>query len=152
MDGIAGAIPAGGAIIAFRGAYAFLSNAYDTTVRFEGADYPTVEHAYLAARTTDEAARAPVRRAATPHEARRLGYRLIPRDDWEHVRVTVMWELVEQKFRRHPEFAERLLATGQDVLVNGGGDAFWGVSGLRGANYLGRILMGVRAELAASPP
>jgi predicted NAD-dependent protein-ADP-ribosyltransferase YbiA (DUF1768 family) len=59
-----------------------------------------------------------------------------------------MEELVRRKFA-DPELAEKLLATGDEELVEGNtwNDRFWGVCRGEGRNELGKILMRVRAEL-----
>lgn len=134
----------------FRGEYAFLSNFYPADVVLDGVLYPSVEHAFQAAKTLDPAERRAIQHARTPAEARRMGRRVNLRPDWEVVRCDVMYDLVRQKFRRHSGLARRLLATGQEELVelNTWGDTFWGVCGSRGENRLGKILMAVRAELA----
>jgi hypothetical protein len=69
---------------------------------------------------------------------------------WEESKVRVMHGLVLQKFTRHPELGEQLLATRGRELIEGNtwGDRFWGVCGGQGQNYFGHILMEVRAYLA----
>lgn len=136
-------------ITSFDGEHAFLSNFHPSPVTFEGTIYPTVEHAFQAAKTDDPRERAAVLAQATPGGAKRLGRRLTLRPDWDEARVPVMHVLVYEKFANHPDLAERLLATGDAELVegNGWGDVFWGVCRGVGANNLGRILMQVRAQL-----
>jgi ribA/ribD-fused uncharacterized protein len=75
------------------------------------------------------------------------------RDGWDGYKVAFMREIVRAKFNQHPELMEKLLATGDDVLVEGNdwGDRFWGKvkreNGLwMGENWLGKILMEVREE------
>ena len=53
--------------------YDFLSNFYPSTVSFEGMLYPTVEHAYQAAKTIDPKIREIIRKANGPGEAKKLG-------------------------------------------------------------------------------
>lgn len=132
----------------FTGEHRFLSNFWLVPVELDGAEYPTVEHAYQAAKSADPAWRARVRAAARPGDAKRLG-RAAPQLSSSFDRVAVMRALVRQKFARHAELRERLLATGDAELIEGNdwGDRFWGVSGGRGQNQLGRMLMEVRAGL-----
>lgn len=133
----------------FSGPYRYLSNFYPSLVVLDGVEYPTVEHAYQAAKTLDPNERRHILTAATPGRAKRLGRRVHLRPDWEEVKVQVMAKLVWQKFSRHPELRRQLLATGGQRLAEGNswGDVFWGVCGGRGQNYLGRILMRVRSKL-----
>jgi hypothetical protein len=136
--------------------YAFLSNFYPSEVDYPSrADihrrtYPTVEHAFQAAKTDDYLTRRSIRRAPTPQAAKRLGRQVALRSDWEDVKVRVMRGLVLQKFVRHDDLGAKLLATTGRELVEGNtwGDRFWGVCGGQGLNHLGHILMEVRAHLA----
>jgi predicted NAD-dependent protein-ADP-ribosyltransferase YbiA (DUF1768 family) len=65
------------------------------------------------------------------------------------VKVDVMRDLIAQKFAVGSELADRLLATGDQELVEGNtwGDTFWGVCDGVGENWLGRLLMERRAAL-----
>lgn len=134
-------------ITQFRGAYSFLSNFYPAPVRFEGDLYPSVEHAFQAAKTTDRKQRARFRKGS-PAEAKQNGRQLQLRPDWEHVKLGVMETLVRAKFQ-HPDLREKLLNTGTAALTEGNqwNDTFWGVCHGHGKNHLGKILMQVRREL-----
>ncbi len=138
-------------IASFHGEYRFLSNFWPSTIVYDGAVCASVEHAYQAAKCVDPAEKEMIRLASTPGRAKRLSRRVVLRTDWESVKVGVMRECVRLKFRTHADLAALLLATGDAFLMegNGWGDRFWGVCGGEGANWLGRILMEVRAELAA---
>jgi len=62
-----------------------------------------------------------------------------------------MYQVCKAKFTQNADLAERLLATGDEMLIesNDWGDRIWGqVDGL-GQNYLGKILMRIRTELKA---
>lgn len=139
----------------FRGDHDFLSNFYPAEVVFEGVAYPTVEHAFQAAKTHDYALRRKIRSAASPSSAKAMGRKLKRRDDWLSVSLTIMEELVRTKFRHHPDLRARLLATADAELIEGNnwGDEFYGCvwdskkGAWRGENHLGRILMQVRDEL-----
>lgn len=135
----------------FKGSYRFLSNFWPAKVRYEGVDYPTVEHAYQAAKTLDLEVRKQFAGLEPPSGAKRLGRKLEIRPDWDRIKLLVMEDLVRQKFQ-HPELRDLLLATESRELQEGNtwGDRFWGifppVIGY-GENHLGKILMRVRAEL-----
>ena len=135
-------------IDSFRGEYRFLSNFYPAAVELYGETYPTVEHAYQAAKTNDPAARERIRWAQRPGDAKRLGQSVQIRSDWESVKVDVMRGLLVKKFSDR-RLADMLLKTGDEELVEGNywGDRFWGVCGGDGDNWLGRLLMEVRREL-----
>lgn len=131
----------------FTGPWEFLSNYSAAPVRLDGVPYPTVEHAYQAAKTLDETVRARIADDPDPDEAKRLGRQHADRADWEEAKVPVMRSLVGQKFQ-DPALRERLLATGTAELVEGNdwGDEFWGVCGGHGQNTMGLILMAVREQ------
>jgi ribA/ribD-fused uncharacterized protein len=139
----------------FRGEYAFLSNFYAAPVEMDGAEYPTIEHAFQAAKTMDYAKRRTIRDTETPSAAKRMGRRIKRREDWFDVSLEIMKALVSQKFTCYPELGEKLLATGETELIEGNNwnDRFYGAvydttkNEWVGENHLGRILMEVRAEL-----
>ena len=125
--------------------YEFLSNFHPAPVRLDGVEYPTVEHAYQAAKTMDATERRHVGSAPTPAEAKQRGAAVTLRHDWNDVKVAVMRNLLHQKFA-DPLLRERLAATRPSALIEGNtwGDRFWGVCDGEGENWLGRVLMEIR--------
>jgi ribA/ribD-fused uncharacterized protein len=143
------------AIDSFEGDYRFLSNFYPAETVFEDLTYPTSEHAYQAAKSLDPAERQKIALAATPAEAKRLGRAVSPlRSDWETAKFDVMERCLRDKFTRHADLREKLIATGNAELIEGNtwNDRVWGVYQGQGENHLGRILMKVRAELRERDP
>lgn len=143
----------------FAGDLAFLSNFWPSRVHYpaEGpgaAVYPTVEHAFQAAKTDDPAGRERIRVAPTPAAAKRIGRQVAMRPGWEQQRVGVMRDLLLQKFSAEP-LRSQLVATGDAPLVeaNTWHDQTWGDCRCRrhaatpGRNLLGELLMEVRARL-----
>ena len=142
-------------ISAFRGSHDFLSNFYAADVEFEGAEYPTIEHAFQAAKSLDFAQRRAIKNAKSASEAKRMGRKIKRREDWFDVSLEVMEALVRQKFTRYPELKSKLLETGDAILIEGNNwnDRFYGAvydtnrNEWMGENHLGKILMKVRDEL-----
>lgn len=133
----------------FQGHYRFLSNFWPAEVVFEGHTYPSVEHAYVAAKTLSHTERFTfMDPAIRPGDVKRMGRKLHLREDWEEVKLGIMEDLVRQKFSKSP-LKEMLLMTGDQELIEGNtwGDTFWGVCRGKGQNHLGKILMKVRGEL-----
>jgi len=132
----------------FEGEHAFLSNFFQQGLEFEGRSYATAEHAFQAAKTDDPAERERVRTARTPGGAKALGKRVTLRRGWDAERVSVMEAVLRAKFA-DPGLRARLLATGAAELVEGNSwnDTFWGVCRGRGQNWLGKLLMKLRAEV-----
>lgn len=137
-------------IDSFSGEYAWLSNFYSAPVTFDNVVYPSVEHAYQAAKTLDATLR---RRFLAPDvtagKAKRWGRALPIRKDWEQVKLGVMKLLIARKFSKGSELATQLLATGDTPLVeyNTWRDTFWGVCNGVGENHLGKLLMQQRTYL-----
>jgi ribA/ribD-fused uncharacterized protein len=145
-------------IFRFKDKYWFLSNYYPAEVTVEGLTFPSSENAYQAMKVLE-----PHRRlmflSLKPGEARRLTRQIPIREDWDEVKDEVMYKVVKAKFTQNPELAEKLLATGDKILVEGTtwNDTYWGVDlfspdesspwKFRGENKLGQILMKVREEL-----
>lgn len=140
------------AINQFTGQRAFLSNFYPSRIELDGEQYPTVEHAFQAAKTLDKAERKLIRQAATPAQARRLGRKVHLRSDWEPVKGRVMRSLLQQKFA-DPELQRMLVGTGDAELVEGNtwGDRIWGCVKVKGRwvgqNRLGQLLIEIRTSL-----
>lgn len=142
------------AITRFSDAYRFLSNFYPCLIyATDGVIYPSVEHAFQAHKTLVLSDREQIARLPTPKAAKDRGRTVALREDWEHVKVTIMAALLRIKFA-DPELRRKLLETGDALLVEGNswGDNFWGVhKGSRdGKNYLGRLLMLIRDDLTRS--
>lgn len=131
----------------FRGDFGFLSNFYETSVWVDGERYPSVEHAYQAAKSSDPMTKKMIRESARPAVAKKLGYSCQLPADWDTKKLTVMRDLVRKKFE-NPLLRSLLLATEDASLVEGNtwGDKFWGVCRGVGHNHLGKILMEVREE------
>ena len=137
----------------FDGEYAFLSNFYNASCIFEEKLYPTVEHAFQAAKSLDQAERDWIAAAGSPGLAKRLGRRVNLRPDWEKVKFDVMEECLRSKFA-DPVLKQKLLATGDEELVEGNywHDNTYGncscekCKDIIGRNMLGNILMKLRTE------
>lgn len=132
-------------------AYGELSNFAPYAITLQGKRWPTSEHYFQAQKFEDSRDREEIRGASTPMLAARWGRdrKRKLRRDWERVKVGVMREAVEAKFRQHPELRALLLATGTAQLIeHTENDDFWGDGGDgHGRNELGRILMAVRDRL-----
>ncbi len=132
----------------FSGKNRWLSNFWPAEVELDGMLYSSVEHAYQAAKTLNMEDRA-LFQGITAGVAKRLGKKLVVRDDWNEVKIAVMTHLNLQKYQNHPELAANLIATGDQQLVEGNtwGDVFWGVCNGVGENHLGKILMEIRKNI-----
>ena len=135
-------------ISSFRDEYYFLSNFYEAPITYNGLTYRNNEAAFQAQKTVDEKERT-LFTEMNPSEAKHAGRRVTLRKDWENVKIDIMCDIVEAKFRQNPDLAKKLLTTGDMYLEEGNtwGDRTWGTVNGQGANNLGRILMEIRALL-----
>lgn len=144
------------AIVTFRDEHFFLSNMFLCPVTVWGESFATSEHAYQCAKFPVGEFRDRVKSANTPKSAKWVASRLgRPHRLNGHAerRFELMLEIIRAKFAM-PEMAERLLATGDLMLIEGNtwSDRRWGCvqakdGTWRGQNWLGQILMQVREEL-----
>lgn len=135
-------------IDSFQGPYRFLSNFWSVQITYEKLSYPTVEHAYQAAKTLDQADRYHIAVEDTPGRAKRAGQKLTLRDDWEEIKLDVMEQLLRLKFAEGSKLLTWLRNTQDAELIEGNtwGDKFWGVCNGEGQNHLGKLLMKIRDE------
>jgi N-glycosidase YbiA len=131
--------------------YGAFSNFAPYPIALGGATWPTSEHYFQAQKFENPADRDAIRKVKSPMIAARMGRdrKRKLRRDWERVKLGVMRQAVEAKFRQHDELRELLLGTGDATIVeHTTNDDFWGDGGDgSGRNELGRILMAVRAQL-----
>ena len=130
--------------------YGWMSNFEHAPFTFNGYEWPTVEHAFQAAKNFYmDPACTEIREAKTPGEAKRLGRNVALRPDWEEVKVPFMASIVLAKFCSNPELALRLSDTGDaPIEEDAKWDKFWGTGkvgpGGTGENNMGKILMSTR--------
>lgn len=143
-------------IASFSGAWSFLSNFYPVVVKLDGEEYPSVEHAYQAAKFLDPKIREKFRMPGlAPGQAKNFAKHLqlkgLVRPDWKQVNLGVMRDLLVQKFT-YSILRRKLVATFGAELVEGNywHDNFFGdclcdeCLSIPGQNYLGRLLMEIR--------
>lgn len=132
----------------FDGEYAFLSNFYERKIEYDGITYGSSEAAFQAQKTLDIEERLQFA-SLTPMQSKRKGRKVALRPDWEDVKVLTMYKIVLAKFTQNPDLAEKLIATGDEELIEGNywHDTFWGVCDGVGTNFLGKILMDVRENI-----
>ncbi len=137
----------GNVINEFRGPYYFLSNMYPCAVKYGEFTYMNAESAFQAQKCPMQALRFV---GVDGYDAKKMGRAVVLRVDWNDVKVTIMHEIVEQKFRQTPDLRRKLIALRGCNLVEGNTwrDTFWGVYNGKGENHLGKILMEVADTLA----
>lgn len=137
-----------------KGQYGCFSNFSAHPVEFGGQVWPTSEHAFQGQKFLATEHQQAIRQAKSPMIAARMGRdRKRPlRADWEAVKLDLMGAIVLAKFTQHADLHAVLLATGDaQIIEHTTNDAYWGDGGDgHGQNWLGRILMEVRVQLAST--
>ncbi len=132
-------------IRSFRGKYDFLSNRYPCFVKDEeGLEYGSVERAYQASKSWDIRHRIACQLEPDEKEVWKRGRDANLRENWDKIRVKLMFELLEQKFK-NPKLRQKFLDTGDALLVwENQHDRFWGQVKGKGENWLGKHLINIR--------
>ena len=126
--------------------------------KLDGQEWKTVEHYFQAQKFVGTPYMDLIRCANTPREA--FQYSRIPeiskwqRDDWERIKVDVMYKALLAKFIQHRKLRELLISTRTRQLVEHTYiDSFWGDGGDGfGSNRLGKLLMKVREIIQKGNP
>lgn len=141
-------------INSFSGLYRDFSNFTPVEIRFENMTFPSVEHAYVASKTTNLGIRRKIVLIPTAGQAKRFGRTIELRSDWDKVKISYMEDFLRQKFSKD-YFKSFLLGTGDSIIIEGNGwhDNFWGdcscenCKNIPGENMLGKLLMKIREDL-----
>lgn len=152
-------VPRSDAITFYESRFYMLSNFSAFTVRFGDWTWPTSEHAYQAAKFLDAVDRIDILQEQSPHAAKKRAQAMKDkvRDDWEAVKLGVMYRICQAKMQQHSYIEHMLFETGDKELIEASPkDAFWGWGPNKdGQNHLGKIWMRLRNELrpaAAAQP
>lgn len=132
----------------FQNEYRWLSNFAPVKIILDGITYPSVEHAYMSAKSDDkdwkEYCSNPINTAG---DVKRRSRSIKLKDNWNDIKLDVMRECLNKKFIQEP-YRTKLIETGNTYLQEGNrwNDKFWGVC-LRtnqGDNRLGKMIMEIR--------
>ena len=132
----------------FRNEYYFLSNFYPCKICIDGIIYSNAESAFQAQKCISFEDKLKFQNL-TASEAKKLGRKIKLRNNWDLIKVPIMWVILLEKFTQNPDLKAKLLATEYLELIeeNSWNDKFWGVCNGKGCNVLGQLLMRVRGDL-----
>lgn len=125
---------------------------YDCNIEFMGHKFKSVENAYMFAKRPNDVEWLNKCLSMSPGDVKKASRFISVREDWESVKLSVMYELLKQKFTQEP-FRTDLLNTRGENIVEGNrwNDTFWGVDVKAtpnvGENWLGRLIMDIRTKL-----
>jgi N-glycosidase YbiA len=141
-------------VLFYEGRWYMFSNFSAFIILWRERAWSTVEHAYQAAKFESKVIQTLIWHAPSPYEAKRIAekHKSKRREDWHEVKLTVMEELLRAKLAQHEYVRECLLETGTDEIIeNSPTDSYWGWGpDKKGANWMGKIWMKLRAELPAA--
>jgi len=125
-------------------------------IYWKGFKFPTVEHAYVASKSTNPKFWEKISKisAKSTGLAKKEGRSIILRPNWENNKVYFMEQFLGQKFK-YNKFKDKLLLTGSEKIVEGNywHDNFWGdcycekCKNIEGKNMLGELIMIIRRGL-----
>jgi predicted NAD-dependent protein-ADP-ribosyltransferase YbiA (DUF1768 family) len=127
--------------IDLKGPYKCLDNSYVSPIIVEGISYPSVEHAFKAAQTSDRNLKFKISKASNLLDVQKLLKDASIRPNWDDVKYATLHQLVKLKFESHKDLANILIGTGSKQL---GGRA----AHMKRQFRVGQILMKVRGEIA----
>lgn len=143
------------AIMNFSGSSSFMLNSSPSKIVVKGITFRNAETLYYASLCSRDEERVRFSKLSA-FDARTLAQNADLENNFSNEeRIAKMRSCIKAKFiqPQNWDLAQKLVGTGDRELVNGNtsGDTFWGVSGGKGDNYLGKILMVVRDFLKANP-
>ncbi len=95
-------------ITSFSGSFRFLSNFYPCNVIYEGIEYPSSEHAYVAAKTDNQLQKIAISEILNTSDVKRFGRTLKLKSNWDSVKVSIMKNIVEAKFDQNTNLMKLL--------------------------------------------
>lgn len=131
----------------------WLSNFTRVNVQLDGVIYPSVEHAYQAAKTEKPEERERIRKCWSAVDAKKLGKHVDIRPGWSNLRVEIMRNLLQQKFAQEPFNSLLRGSVGMELIHLAPWDDFWG-NGKdgKGQNQQGVLIMEIRDVLLKENP
>lgn len=136
----------------FRGDRYWLSNMSSSPINIKGLTFDSVEHFYFWASLKNKNEKDYIlsiknNSSLVKFEAKKF----IKRNDWEKVKLSIMYIGLKAKFIQNEELKNKLIEIGNEMLEEGNtwNDKFWGVDYYtrKGDNNLGKLIMQVRAEI-----
>jgi ribA/ribD-fused uncharacterized protein len=123
----------------------FLSNFWECNVVYDGLHYGNAEAAFQAQKCTNPTDKYKFI-ALNGAQAKAMGKRVELREDWDAVKLDVMYKVLQAKFAQNPDLYYTVKDTGSEEIIetNWWYDRYWGVDNGEGLNHLGKLLMWIR--------
>ncbi len=129
--------------------FEFLSNMRLYPIQALGTRFRASENLYQFSKLPKELREEYIHRFPKMHPfvARKITRKLPVREDWEEIKLKVMFDVLRLKFYQHPYLLRQLLhIEGPLCEFNTWRDTYWGydINLQKGHNYLGKLLMLLR--------
>lgn len=113
------------------GDYGFLSNFSNHGFTLDDLYWPTVEHYYQSMKFFDNGIVEKIRSTPSPKKAKNIAHECEHqvRTDWDLIKVEIMKKALIQKFTDHTILRQKLIETGDDILIEDSKKAFSGARG-----------------------
>ena len=143
----------------------WMSNWHPCRIVHDGREFSSSEQLFMYLKASlfgDDRMKELIAKATTPRMAKARGRKVAPFDEtiWRDRRVELMTIAVRAKFSQNEDLKDKLLSTGESLLVEASPyDRVWGIgmrgshrkaktpSEWRGLNLLGEVLMEIRREM-----
>lgn len=135
----------------FKNEFRWLSNFAKVEIILDDIKYPSVEHAYMSAKSDEiEWKNFCSDSKNTASQVKRKSRTISLKSNWESIKLEIMRECIRQKFSQEPY--KTLLIRTEDLHLQEGNfwnDKFWGVclKTNQGENNLGKIIMEFRRTI-----
>jgi len=125
--------------------FEFLSNMRLYPILYAGRIFKASENVYQFSKLPDELKKEYIDRfpKMNPFTARKITRKLPVRDDWEEIKLKVMFDTLRLKFYQHPYLIKQIVKIeGPLVEYNTWKDTYWGydINLKKGKNMLGKLL------------
>lgn len=134
-----------------KGEFGDFSNFSNHPIKFKNVTFRTSEHLYQSYKFKDALNKDAVISQKTPKLASDIGretHRPL-RDDWDEIKVDVMFLAVGLKLMQHEYIHDKLMSTGDRIIVEDSPiDYYWGCGADNsGKNMLGKVFMSIRCDI-----
>lgn len=130
----------------FKGDNFFLHTAKLCNFQYDGFYWESIDVAFDYARVIDKS-NAYRFLGLNSCQSKLLANSLPNVENWDSIKLDVMYELNKCKFLQNRDLMDRLCSTDYYLANNNSyGDSYWGIHNGVGKNYLGLILMLIRKE------
>jgi len=139
----------------FHGEHYWLDNMFLSPIVWQhGLEFNSVEQGFVYFKVENRAFRPDILKITDPYDVKAFGRSVPMRANWDEIKFGIMYELVRKKFLQNEVLFRNLVLTGDKMLIEGNtwDDNIWGdcicdqCRGIPGQNWLGKILMSLRAQ------